>query len=303
MLPSIRESARPEEAGIVPEDILQAAPPTFGRRRKRFPLAAGLAITWLAVIAICAATAQWLPIQNPLALDLYHVESGPTSAHWLGTDSLGRDILARLIYGAQTDAIVALGTLAIGCCIGCFLGVSGGYFRGVTDWVIVRVLDILLAFPGLVLILALATFLGPSLRNVTLVIGVFVIPGFARMARATTMQLSQREFVLAARALGATDFRILTREVLPGVMLPVLTLAMLVTGSAIIVEGALSFLGAGIPPPNASWGSMIAGGLSDLAYDPLPVLIPSAVLCVTVLALNYLAERLRGAVLVRTSVI
>jgi peptide/nickel transport system permease protein len=221
----------------------------------------------------------------------------------LGTDNLGRDVLARLIFGARTDVIVALGTVAIGCGFGSVLGVMAGYFRGVLDWIIVRALDILLAFPGLVLILALAAFLGPSLRNVTLVIGVLVIPGFARVARATTMQISQREYVIAARALGATDFRILSREILPSVALPIVTLAMLVTSAAIIVEGAISFLGAGIPPPSPSWGSMIASGLADLAYDPLLVLIPAVAISITVLALNYLAERIRGAVLVRTSVI
>jgi peptide/nickel transport system permease protein len=255
------------------------------------------------LIAVCAATAQWLPIQNPLSGDLYHVETGPSAAHWLGTDNLGRDVFARLVFGAQADVIVALGTVAIGCGIGCILGVMAGYFRGLLDWVIVRVLDILLAFPALVLILALAAFLGPSLRNVTLVIGVLVIPGFARMARGTTMQISQREYILAARSIGATDLRILTREILPSVALPIVTLAMLVTGAAIIVEGAISFLGAGIPPPSASWGTMIALGLGDLAYDPLLVLVPAAAISITVLALNYLAERIRGAVLVRTSVI
>lgn len=247
---------------------------------------------WLGLVVFVALFAWALPLQDPLALNLGAVNSGPSPEHWLGTDSLGRDTLARIVFGARITVIVGLGSVALGFVIGVTLGLVAGFARGWVDALISWVVNVLLAFPPLVLALALAAFLGASLQNVIIAIGVIAVPGFARLARATTIQVVDREFVVVARSLGARNLRLVISEVLPNIMQPVLTMAITVVGLAIVVEGALSFLSLGVPLPEPTWGGIIAAGQAELVRNPTLVLAPSVTLLLTVLALNLVAERL-----------
>lgn len=247
---------------------------------------------WLGIVVFVSLFAWALPLQDPLALNLGDINSGSSPQHWLGTDSLGRDAFARIVHGARVTVVVGLGSVAVAFALGVTLGLLAGFARGPVDAMVSWAVDVLLAFPPLVLALALAAFLGASLQNVILAIGVIALPGFARLARATTIQVVEREYVVVSRSLGARNLRILVSEVLPNVLQPVLTLAITVVGLAIVVEGALSFLGLGVPLPEPTWGGIIASGQPELVRNPVIVLAPAAALLLTVLALNVVAERL-----------
>ncbi len=192
-------------------------------------------------------------------------------------------------------------SVSIGLLIGGVLGILAGYFRGKVETVIMALADGMLAFPALVLMLSLTVFLGQSLRSIVIAIGVVTIPVFARLARANTLAYAQREFVLAAKATGATDLRVMWREVLPNVAMPLMAFALVVAAVAIVAEGSLSFLGLSVPPTTPTWGNLIAGGRGVLAESPHIVLFPSLVLFVTVMALNLAGDRLRVVLEVKDS--
>jgi peptide/nickel transport system permease protein len=264
-------------------------------RRQRRP--GGLfiaAVAWIGLITLAAIFAGILPIPSPTDIDLLGKRAPPSAEHWLGNDQLGRDVLARLIYGARVSLTVGLLAPVIGVAIGGALGMLAGYFRGRFETVVVGGVDVLLAFPPLVFALAVTAYLGQSVLNITLVIGILSIPAFTRVARAVTLSLSEREFVTAARALGATHTRILLRELLPNVALPLLAFFLLGVAVTIVVEGALSFLGLGVPPPEPSWGSMIGEGRESLDITPWLAFMPAGVMFATVLAFNVVGDTLRA---------
>ena len=264
-------------------------------RRDRKPGALLLvAVGWIALIVLAAALADFLPIGSPTDMDMLARRALPSSQHLLGTDQLGRDELARLIYGARISLTVGLLAPVIGVTIGGCLGMLAGYFRGRLETLTVGGVDVLLAFPPLVFALAVTAYLGQSILNLTLVIGILGIPAFTRVARAVTLSLSEREFVTAARALGATHLRILTRELLPNVALPLLAFFLLGVAVTIVVEGALSFLGLGVPPPAPSWGSMIGEGRESLDLAPWLAFLPAGFMFATVLAFNIVGDTLRA---------
>jgi peptide/nickel transport system permease protein len=253
-----------------------------------------VAVGWIALVVLAAALAGVLPIGSPTDMDMLARRALPSSEHWLGTDQLGRDELARLIYGARISLTVGLLAPVIGVAIGGCLGMLAGYFRGRLETLTVAGVDVLLAFPPLVFALAVTAYLGQSILNLTLVIGVLGIPAFTRVARAVTLSLSEREFVTAARALGATHTRILLRELLPNVALPLLAFFLLGVAVTIVVEGALSFLGLGVPPPAPSWGSMIGEGRESLDLAPWLAFLPAGFMFATVLAFNIVGDTLRA---------
>ena len=265
------------------------------RRQRRVGALFIFAVAWIAAISLAAIFANWLPIQSPTDMDLLAKRAPIFSpGHILGTDHLGRDELSRLIYGGRVSLLVGLLAPVIGVIVGGCLGMVAGYFRGRLETFVVGGVDVLLAFPPLVFVLAVTAFMGQSVANITIVIGVLGIPAFTRVARAVTLTLSEREFVTAARALGATHSRILIRELLPNVALPLLAFFLLAVAVTIVVEGALSFLGLGVPPPTASWGSMIGEGRENLDIAPWLAFLPAGFMFLTVLAFNIVGDTLRA---------
>jgi peptide/nickel transport system permease protein len=252
------------------------------------------AVAWTIVILAVAALAGVLPLPSPTDMDMLERRAPMSAQHWFGTDGFGRDELARLVYGARVSLTVGLFAPIIGLTIGGALGMLAGYFRGRFETLVVGSMDVLLAFPPLILALAVTAYLGQSLFNLTCILGVLGIPAFMRVARAATLTLAQREFVIAAQALGATHARILLRELLPNVFLPLLAFFLLGVAVTIVVEGALSFLGLGVPPPISSWGSMIGEGRESLEIAPRLAFLPAIAMFLTVLSFNLVGDTLRA---------
>jgi peptide/nickel transport system permease protein len=272
-------------------DDVAAAP---ARRRRSLGPLFWAAIGWIALVFAVAILAPVLPLPSPIDMDMLERRAPFSVEHWLGTDGLGRDELARLIFGARISLIVGLCAPVIGLTIGGALGLLAGYFRGRFEALVVGSMDVLLAFPPLILALAVTAYLGQSILYLTLIIGVLGIPAFMRVARASTLTLARREFVIAAEALGATHLRILLRELLPNVMLPLIAFFLLGVAVTIVVEGALSFLGLGVPPPVPSWGSMIGEGRESLDVAPRLAFMPAIAMFLTVLSFNLIGDTLRA---------
>jgi peptide/nickel transport system permease protein len=268
-----------------------AAPVPKGRR---FGMLFWAAVGWIILVFALAIFAGLLPIADPTTMDMLDRRAAYSMQHWLGTDGLGRDEVSRLIYGARISLVVGLCAPMIGITIGGALGMLAGYFRGRFETLVVGGTDVLLAFPPLILVLAIIAFLGQSIFNLTCILGVLGIPAFMRVARATTLTLSRREFVIAAQALGASHSRILLRELLPNVFLPLFAFFLLGVAVTIVVEGSLSFLGLGVPPPISSWGSMIGEGRESLDIAPRLAFLPAVAMFLTVLAFNLIGDTLRA---------
>lgn len=250
-----------------------------------------LSLTWILIVLLAAIFASVLPIPRPDALDPYHRLLLPGSpGHLLGTDDLGRDVLSRLIFGARVSLVVGGASFACGVVVGGAIGISAGYFKGKVERVIMWAMDVILSFPALVLLIALVAYVGRSLFDISAVLGFLAIPIYARIARAQTLSFTERDFVLAARACGSRSRDVLLYELLPNVWPPMVAYGLVAVGVTIVVEGSLSFLGLSVSAPTPSWGGMIAGGQNYLRNDPGLVLIPSAVMCVTVLAFNIAGE-------------
>jgi peptide/nickel transport system permease protein len=272
--------------------IEEVAVSAISRTRRLGPLF-WAAIAWMILVFAAAALAGLLPF-SPTDMDMLERRATPSALHWLGNDGLGRDELARLIYGARVSLTVGLCAPIIGITIGGALGMLAGYFRGRFETLVVGSMDVLLAFPPLILALAVTAYLGQSILNLTFILGVLGIPAFMRVARAATLTLARREFVIAAQALGATHARILLRELLPNVILPLFAFFLLGVAVTIVVEGALSFLGLGVPPPVSSWGSMIGEGRESLEVAPRLAFIPAVTMFLTVLSFNLVGDTLRA---------
>ena len=272
------------------EDV--AAAPV--RQKRRLGPVFWAALGWIVFVFALALFADVLPLPSPTDMDMLERRAPFSALHWLGTDGLGRDELARLVYGARISLIVGLGAPVIGLTIGGALGMFAGYFRGRFETLVVGSMDVLLAFPPLILALAVTAYLGQSILNLTCILGVLGIPAFMRVARAATLTLARREFVIAAQALGASHARILLRELLPNVMLPLLAFFLLGVAVIIVAEGALSFLGLGVPPPIASWGSMIGEGRESLDVAPQLAFLPAIAMFLMVLSFNLVGDTLRA---------
>ena len=291
---------------LEPEPILEAEEPherapETARRRKGYGFAFWFAVAWLAIVLVCAAFASVLPVSDPLAPDVIDKLSTPTLEHPLGTDGLGRDTLARLVHGARVSLVVSLTAVSIGMVVGGTLGMLAGFVRRWFEATIMAVVNVILAFPGLVLLLVLLAYVGQSLTMISLVVGFLSIPAYTRVARANTLAVAQREFVLAAHTLGASRFRQLFREIAPNVILPVAAFGLVAMGVVIVLEGSLAFLGLSVEAPTATWGGMIAEGKRHLSEAPHVALVPSAAMFLTVLSLNFVGDSLRRRFDVRES--
>src|SRR3954468_9707975 len=272
------------------------------RKRKGIGIGAWLAIGWLALLGALALLAPVLPIPDPTNdAEARLGGQGPTLAHIFGLDASGRDLLSRIIWGARTSLFIAFVAIAAGFIVGGALGIIAGYFRGRIGGFIGAVLDILLAFPQLVLALAIVTFLGRSVANVTFALAIVSTPVLARISRASTLSWSEREFVIAARSQGAKHGRVMIREILPNVIPAMLSIALLGVAVVIVAEAGLAIIGAGVNPAKVTWGNTIQSGISDLTDAPNIVLAPSFVIFITVMALNFLGDVVRAKFDVRES--
>jgi peptide/nickel transport system permease protein len=271
--------------------VMAAAP---GKTKRKLGPFFWLAVLWLTVLVLLAVFAPVLPfVDSPKEFFPDAFRTSPSAEHWFGGDAIGRDLFARVVYGARVSLTVGAGSIAIGLAIGGTLGLIAGYFRGTIDTVITSAANIMLAFPALILALALVSFMGQNLRNVILALAIISIPRLLRITRAATLTFSQREFVMASRTLGASHWRVLTREVLPNVVPPMVSFALLAIAVVIVAEGALSFLGLSVEAPTASWGGIINEGRDLLDEAPHISLIPCAVMFLTLLSLNYVGDKLR----------
>ncbi len=252
-----------------------------------------MGITLVGIMSLAALFAPWLAPYDPNALHLDAILQAPNDIFLLGTDQLGRDVLSRLLYGGQVSLWVGFVAVGISVSIGLILGLISGYFGGLIDEMVMRGVDIMLCFPSFFLILAVIAFLEPNLTNIMIVIGLTSWMGVARLVRAETLSLKQREFIAAARLCGAGSMRILGIHILPNALSPVLVSATLGIAGAILVESSLSFLGLGVQPPIASWGNMLMDGKNVLEIAPWLSLYPGLAILVTVLGYNLLGESLR----------
>jgi len=252
-----------------------------------------LGLLVVSLLLIVAFFAPYLAPYNPLAIDVQHVLCPPSLSHPCGTDLLGRDILSRLIYGARISLEVGILAVGISLAIGVVLGALAGYYGGWIDTLISRFIDIMLCFPTIFLILAVIAYLEPSIFNIMIVIGLTSWMGVARLVRAEFLSLKEREFVLAEKALGASNLRIIFLHILPNALPPILVSATLGVGNAILVESALSFLGLGVQPPTPSWGNMLTDGKNTLEVAWWLSVFPGLAILITVLGFNLLGEALQ----------
>ena len=258
------------------------------------PLAMAGLVTIL-LLSFVALTAPWLAPFDPAEFDSTRMYLGPSKSHWFGTDGAGRDVLSRMVYGTRVSLAVGFVSVGIAVFIGAILGALAGYFGSVVDSLIMRFVDVMLCFPSMFLILAVIAFVGPSIWNVMAVIGLTGWMGVCRLVRAEFLTLRERDYVTAARALGAGPIRIIFLHVLPNAMAPVLVAAVLGVAGAIMTESALSFLGLGVQPPTPSWGNILAEGWAGMDVAPWLSIFPGLAITVTMLAYNLFGEGLRDA--------
>ena len=267
------------------------------RARKRTPLLPGLLV--LSLLTAGALFAPLLAPSPPAAQSLENGLAAPALDHPLGRDRLGRDQLSRVLYGARVSLGIGLGTVALSLMLGVLLGCAAGYLGGPVDFLIMRLVDVLLAFPGLLLAIALAAVLGPGAGNVVLALGLTAWTSYARLARGEVLSLRRREHVLAAEAMGLGPARVVARHLLPLLAAPLLVQASFGVAGAIVAESSLSFLGLGVQAPSPSWGSMLNDGRSFLLVAPHLTIFPGLAILFTVLGLNSLGDALRDRLDVR----
>jgi peptide/nickel transport system permease protein len=262
----------------------------LGRRN----VLASIGMVLVAVFVVFALFAPWIAPQNPSNIDLPSRLQPPSGSHWFGTDELGRDIFSRVIYGARISMLVGSSVVAGSLLLGLVLGSIAGYYGGLSDrFFNVVVMNAFLSFPGILLAIAFVAFLGPGIFNLILALCIGGWVGYARLVRAQVLAVKEKEFVEAARALGASDWRIVTRHILPNIIQPVIVQAAIGMAGAVLAEATMSFLGLGVPPPTASWGSMLNDGRAHLFDAPHLVLFPALAVMLAVLSFNFIGDALR----------
>lgn len=266
----------------------------FWRRllRQRVALVAGLLIL---VVIVAAIAAPWLAPFDPAEPDYNNVLSGPSALHWAGTDAYGRDIFSRIIWGARISISVGFLSVLLGGMLGVTLGLVSGFFGGWVDSLIMRLCDVMLAFPGILLAIAVVALLGPGVANVIYAVAVFSIPIYARVVRGSTLAVKQTLYVQAARSIGVKGLKLVLRHILPGTLPGVIVTTSLRMGTAILVAAGLSFLGLGAQPPSPEWGAMLADGRSYLGVADHLTFFPGLAIFLIVLAFNLLGDGLRDA--------
>ncbi|MDE2576594.1 MAG: ABC transporter permease subunit [Rhodospirillales bacterium] len=261
-------------------------------RRKRVPMAAGV---FLLLLILAAAFAPFIAPYAPAAPDYDNVLAGPSMAHWAGTDVFGRDIFSRIIWGGRVSLSVGFISVALGGVTGVLIGLVSGFLGGWVDMLVMRFCDVLLAFPGILLAIAVVAVLGPGVSNVIYAVAVFSMPVFARLVRGSTLALKQTVYVQAARSIGVSRLKLVLRHILPGTLPGVIVYVSLRVGTAILTAAALSFIGLGAQPPSPEWGAMLSDGRSYLGVADHLTLFPGIAILLTVLAFNLLGDGLRDA--------
>ncbi len=266
----------------------------FWQRFKKQKVAL-IALLFIIAMVLAAALAPFLAPFDPSAPDYNAVLEGPTAAHLAGTDAYGRDIFSRIIWGARISLAVGFLSVTLGALVGVTLGIISGYYGRWVDSLIMRICDLLLAFPGILLAIAVIAILGPGITNVIYAVAVFSVPVFARLARGTTLQLKQAVYVDASRAIGVADRVIMLRHILPGTLPNVIVYFSMRIGTSILTAAALSFIGLGAQPPSPEWGAMLADGRTYMGVADHLTLFPGIAIFVTVLAFNLFGDGLRDA--------
>jgi peptide/nickel transport system permease protein len=281
----------------VPEDVAEtpvSARMSVGTLLRTYPRVA-VASALLILLVLVTLLAPWIALHDPIATDPSNALLAPSGAHLLGTDELGRDLFARVIWGSRVSLPVAFVAVAVGLLVGGTLGLTAGYRGGLTDLFLMRVVDAILAFPALVLAIAIVAALGPGIRNAMIAIGIVQIPVYARLMRAQVLTLKELDFVAAVRALGASPARLVVHHFLPNLLNPLIVQISLSAAAAMLAEATLSFLGLGAQPPAADWGYMMNTGARFLNNDPWLALGPGLAISVAVFAFNWLGDALRDA--------
>jgi peptide/nickel transport system permease protein len=261
------------------------------KKNKMAMVGAGIIIFYILV----AIFAKFISPFDPLEMDLPNKLQGPSWEHWMGTDDKGRDMLSRLIYGSQISLTVGIVSVLFGAFFGIILGLIAGYYGKWADTVIMRFIDVLLAFPGILLALAIISALGPDMINVMIAVGVFSVPTFARIVRGSTLAVKKMEYIDAIRSLGATDFKIIFVHILPNILSPIIVQGTLRLATAILSAAALSFLGMGAQPPSPEWGAMLSSGRTYLWTAPHIATFPGLAIVTIVLGFNLFGDGLRDA--------
>ncbi|NQF14579.1 ABC transporter permease subunit [Brevibacillus sp. HB1.3] len=267
---------------------------TFYRklRKNKLAMVGGCIVIFYIAIALLA---PFIAPHDPYEIDLVNKLKSPSSEHWMGTDDKGRDVLSRLLYGTQLSMSVGFVAVFIGAFFGIILGLLSGYYGGWVDTIISRIIDVLLAFPGILLSLAIVSALGPSLFNVMIAVGIFSIPVFARIVRGSTLTVKKLEYIDAIRSLGANDFTIIFRHIFPNILSPIIVQATMRLATAILSAAGLSFLGLGAQPPLPEWGAMLSNGRDFLFTAPHLAMFPGFAIATLVLGFNIFGDGLRDA--------
>ncbi len=263
------------------------------RAARHNPLAT-VGVVLVVIFVIFAVIASWIAPQDPAHIDLPTRLSSPSTAHWFGTDELGRDILSRVIYGSRISMLVGSSVVAVSLALGLIIGSIAGYYGGRLDrFVNVVVMNAFLSFPGILIAIAFVAFRGPGIFNLVLALSLGGWVGYARLVRAQVLAAREREFVEAARALGASDLRVIVHHILPNIIQPVVVQAAIGMAGAILAEATMSFLGLGVPPPTASWGAMLNDGRAHLFDAPHLVIFPALAVMLAVLSFNFIGDAMR----------
>jgi peptide/nickel transport system permease protein len=271
---------------------------TEAQRFRRVFFSRKVVLFGLIIILILVITAIFAPLlapYDPYKFSMDTVLLSPSSQHWLGTDTIGRDILSRIIYGSQNSLLVGIVALGIASLVGMSLGLVAGFFGGWTNNIIMRVVDAMMCFPMILLALVIAALLGGGLKNVILALGIALIPGYARLMCGQVLSVKENDYVVAERSLGASNLRIMLRHIFPNCMPALIVLVTMQLGSAILAEAGLSFLGVGIQPPAAAWGSMVNDGRQYLLTNPILSFAPGIAIMLTVFSFNMVGDGLRDA--------
>jgi len=262
-------------------------------KKQKLAVAAGFFVLLLVVVA---ALAPWLvPFDAENFFDYDALNDGPSWTHWLGVDSLGRDIFSRIVMGARISLAAGFLSVALGAIVGTFMGLVAGYYQGWWERITMRVSDVLLAFPGMLLAIGVVAILGSSMVNVIVAVAVFSVPAFARLVRGNTLALKSLTYVEAVKSIGASDWTIIIRHILPGTISPIVVYGTMRIGTSIITAASLSFLGMGAQPPTPEWGAMLNEARADMVIAPHVAIFPALAIFLTVLAFNLLGDGLRDA--------